>query len=77
MSGATFSAANRKVHRWVSCLFTLTVVANFVALGASGGVQPHWAITYAPLPPLLVLMLSGTWMFLSSFRRPAQHGAHA
>ena len=37
----------RQSHRWVSVVFTLTVVANFVAMGLGSGQPPAW-ITYAP-----------------------------
>jgi len=74
MSARGWNAWNRQVHRWVSCVFTLTVVANFLALAETGGEQPHWAITYAPLLPLLVLMLSGSWMFVRSFSRRGMVG---
>ncbi len=55
------SNAMRQLHRWVSILFTLTVVANFAVLGV-GGAPPAW-ITYAPLLPLFVLLLSGLYLF--------------
>lgn len=50
----------RQSHRWVSMAFTLTVVANFVAM--TQGTPPAW-ITYAPLLPLAVLVLSGLYLF--------------
>ena len=50
----------RQTHRWLSIVFTLTVVANFVAL--SQGQPPPW-ITYSPLPPLFLLMFSGLYLF--------------
>lgn len=50
----------RQFHRWISILFTLTVIANFVAM--SQGTPPAW-ITYSPLPPLFLLMLTGLYMF--------------
>jgi hypothetical protein len=53
----------RQVHRWLSILFTLTVIANFVALGLGQGQQPPPWITYAPLLPLFLLMLSGLYLF--------------
>jgi ABC-type uncharacterized transport system permease subunit len=68
----------RRTHRWTSCVFTATVIANFVALAITGGAPPHWAITYAPLAPLLVLMISGTWMFVRPYlgvRRAARHSS--
>ncbi len=53
----------RQFHRWMSVLFTLAVIANFVALGLSGGAMPPPWITYAPLLPLFLLMLTGLYLF--------------
>lgn len=64
-----WSNAIRKTHRILSIIFTLTVVANFVALGVSGGAQPPAYITYAPLPPLFLLMFSGLYMFVLPYRK--------
>jgi len=50
----------RQAHRWLAIAFTLTVIANFVAM--SRGQPPAW-ITYSPLPPLFLLMFSGLYMF--------------
>jgi hypothetical protein len=60
----------RQFHRWVSILFTVTVVANFVALGLGGGKQmpPAW-ITYSPLPPLFLLLFSGLYLFVLPYLR--------
>ena len=52
----------RQIHRWVSIIFTVTVIANFVAL-AQGGTPPPW-ITYSPLPPLALLLFSGLYLFM-------------
>ena len=51
----------RQTHRWLSIAFTLTVVANFVALGL--GKQPLWLV-YSPLAPLFLLLFSGRLPFL-------------
>jgi hypothetical protein len=51
----------RQIHRGLSIAFTLTVVANFVAL--SQGTPPAW-ITYSPLLPLALLLFSGLYLFL-------------
>ena len=51
----------RQFHRWTSIVFTVTVIANFVAL-ARGGTPPPW-ITYSPLPPLALLLFTGLYMF--------------
>jgi hypothetical protein len=50
----------RQFHRWVSIVFTLTVIANFVAM--SYGTPPPW-ITYSPLLPLALLALTGLYLF--------------
>jgi hypothetical protein len=42
--------------------FTLTVIANFVALGLGQGQPPNW-ITYSPLLPLALLLLTGLYLF--------------
>ena len=59
----TWSHRIRQSHRWVSIVFTLTVVANFVALGTGREQPPAW-ITYAPLLPLALLLLSGLYLFV-------------
>lgn len=51
----------RQTHRWLSIVFTLTVVANFVAL--TQGPPPDW-VTYSPLLPLALLMFSGLYLFV-------------
>jgi hypothetical protein len=53
----------RQFHRWVSIVFVLTVIANFVALGLGGGTPPPPWITYAPLLPLFLLMITGLYLF--------------
>ena len=53
----------RQTHRWVSIVFTVTVVANFVALAQGGGMMPPPWITYSPLLPLAVLLSSGLYLF--------------
>ena len=51
----------RQTHRWLSIVFTLTVIANFVAM--TQGQPPAW-VTYAPLLPLALLLLTGLYMFV-------------
>ena len=51
----------RQTHRWVAIVFTVTVIANFVALAQ--GTPPPW-ITYSPLPPLAFLLFTGLYMFV-------------
>ena len=53
----------RQTHRWVSIIFTLTVIANFVSMAARPGQPPNW-ITYSPLLPLALLLFSGLYLFV-------------
>jgi hypothetical protein len=53
----------RQTHRWLSIVFTLAVIANFVKMGVSGAEDPPGLITYSPLPPLFLLMFSGLYLF--------------
>lgn len=64
----------RQAHRWVSIVFTLTVVANFVALAQ--GVPPAW-VTYAPLLPLALLLFSGLYLFVLPYAVRWQGGRRA
>ena len=56
----TFNQWIRRTHRWLSIVFTLTVVANFAAM--TKGPPPAW-ITYSPLLPLFLLLFSGLYLF--------------
>jgi heme A synthase len=58
----TWSHWIRQIHRWVSIMFTVTVIANFVAL-SRGGTPPPW-VTYAPLLPLALLLFTGLYLFV-------------
>jgi len=53
----------RQIHRWISTAFTVIVIANIVALSAGEGQPPDW-ITYSPLLPLALLLLSGLYLFV-------------
>lgn len=50
----------RQTHRWLAIVFTLTVIANFIAM--TQGPPPAW-VTYSPLLPLFLLMFSGLYLF--------------
>jgi hypothetical protein len=50
----------RQIHRWLSLVFTVTVIANFVAMAR--GTPPAW-VTYSPLFPLALLLFSGLYLF--------------
>ena len=51
----------RQIHRWLSIIFTLTVVANLIAMGL--GEPPSWVV-YSPLLPLFLLLLTGLYLFV-------------
>lgn len=53
----------RQAHRWVSIAFVATVIANFVALAQRDGMPPPW-LTYSPLLPLALLVLTGLYLFV-------------
>jgi len=57
----TWNTAIRQGHRWLSIIFTVTVLANFVAMAR--GEPPAW-IVYSPLLPLFLLLFSGLYMFV-------------
>ena len=50
----------RRTHRWLSIAFTVTVIANFAAM--TRGQPPAW-VTYSPLFPLALLLLTGLYLF--------------
>ena len=51
----------RQIHRWLSIAFTVTVIANFVAMAL--GTPPAW-VTYSPLLPLFLLLSTGLYLFV-------------
>ena len=51
----------RQIHRWLSIAFTVTVIANFIALAQ--GEPPAW-VTYSPLFPLALLLFTGLYLFV-------------
>jgi heme A synthase len=63
----------RQAHRWLSIAFTATVLANFVAM--TQGPPPAW-VTYAPLLPLALLLLTGLYLFVLPYltRRRGEPG---
>ena len=51
----------RQTHRWLSIAFTLTVIANVVVM--TRGQPPAW-VTYSPLVPLALLLVTGLYLFV-------------
>ena len=56
----TLNKSIRQAHRWISIIFTLTVIANFATMAF--GQPPAW-IVYSPLLPLFLLLFSGLYLF--------------
>ena len=69
----TWNNGVRQIHRWVSIAFTLTVIANIVALSLGRGQPPAW-VTYSPLLPLFVLLFTGLYLFVLPFATKWQRG---
>ena len=53
----------RQSHRWLSILFTATVLANIAVMSVREG-QPPAPVTYSPLLPLALLWFSGAYLFV-------------
>jgi len=51
----------RQFHRWTSIAFTLTVIVTFIALAQK---EPIVWISYVPLLPLFLLLLTGLYLFV-------------
>ncbi|HYQ93441.1 MAG TPA: hypothetical protein VEP70_01250 [Burkholderiales bacterium] len=56
----------RQSHRWLSIVFTLTVIANFVFRAVALGEPPPW-LTYSPLPPLFLQLITGLYLFVQPY----------
>ena len=64
----------RQIHRWLSIAFTLTVIANFVAMAL--GRPPMWLV-YSPLLPLFMLLFTGLYMFVLPYATSWRNGRTA
>lgn len=67
------SSPVRQLHRWLSVAFTATVIANFAVRALAE--PPPW-LTYSPLAPLFLLLLTGLYLFVLPYL-PARRGRHA
>lgn len=52
-------------------LFTLTVLLNFIVRALVPG-EPSPMVTYSPLPPLFLLLLTGLYLFLLPYLAKAR-----
>lgn len=65
---------SRQSHRWLSIVFTLTVVLNFAWRAVAGGEPPAW-VTYSPLPPLFLQLFTGLYLFALPYLGNRRAGA--
>ncbi|RDI64064.1 hypothetical protein [Nocardia pseudobrasiliensis] len=63
----------RWTHRWLGVVFAVVVVVTGVVLAVRG---PVWA-SYVPLPPLVLLWLSGLTMLGVGYARARRRGARS
>jgi cellulose synthase/poly-beta-1,6-N-acetylglucosamine synthase-like glycosyltransferase len=61
----------RQIHRWLSIAFTVTVVANFAALGLG---EPPALVVYSPLLPLFLLLFTGLYMVVLPYVTKVRSG---
>ncbi|WP_313524904.1 hypothetical protein [Shinella sp.] len=61
----------RQGHRWISILFTLAVLVNIVAM--TQGQPPIW-IGLLALFPLILLLVSGLYLFALPYIARARRG---
>tara|TARA_R110002110_G_scaffold69482_3_gene187275 strand:- start:89 stop:298 length:210 start_codon:yes stop_codon:yes gene_type:complete len=64
----------RQSHRWLSIIFTTTVIANFAVRAFE---EPPLWVTYSPLPPLFLLLFSGLYMFALPYVSGSRGGAQS
>ncbi|HLU71802.1 MAG TPA: hypothetical protein VKZ82_06460 [Nonomuraea sp.] len=68
----------RRLHRWLSMTFTVTVVVTVVAIVVAGGEDVAEWVYYLPLLPLALLLPTGLYLFALPYalkRRARREGA--
>lgn len=66
------SKAIRQVHRWTSIVFTIGVTANIVAIFGMGQKQPSPWVGMLALLPLILLLVTGLYMFVRPYAAKAR-----
>ena len=61
----------RQTHRWVSIAFTVSVIVTFFALARENPVV--W-VSYVPLFPLALLLLTGLYLFVLPYATRRRSG---
>jgi hypothetical protein len=59
--GVNWNTWIRQTHRWLSIAFTVAVIVTFVALAQN---PPLVWVSYLPLLPLALLVVSGLYLFV-------------
>ena len=62
----------RQTHRWLSIAFTATVIVTFIALAQE---EPLDWVSYVPLLPLALLLLTGLYLFALPYASRWRGGA--
>jgi hypothetical protein len=62
----------RQIHRWLSIAFTVTVIVTFIALAQE---EPLVWVSYVPLLPLALLLLTGLYLFALPYATRWRSGA--
>jgi hypothetical protein len=61
----------RQTHRWLSIAFTVTVIGTFIALQQE---KPMIWVSYVPLFPLALLLLTGLYLFVLPYAARRRSG---
>ena len=64
----------RQIHRWLSIAFTVTVIVTFIALAQK---EPVVWVSYVPLLPLALLLLTGLYLFVLPYAAKRRGGRGA
>lgn len=66
----------RQIHRWVCIAFTLGVILNIVVIFGLKQQTPSLWVGLAALLPLILLLLTGLYMFVLPYVARGRGGAH-
>ena len=64
----------RQIHRWLSAVFTLSVIVTFIALARE---KPIVWVSYVPLFPLALLAVTGLYLFFLPYATKLRGGRRA
>lgn len=64
----------RQIHRWLSIAFTAAVVVNLVAMGKE---EPSLWVGLLALVPLILLLLTGLYLFVLPYAARWRTARHA